>query len=299
MKRVATRAIHPARDSRYTTVIPLCAATGAQGNCRTKTILMLHRAALLAATVLVSSVIFTMNGDGNSHTADLPSHETPIALAKQLTEPNDTIHTLTEDDFREVAQSLGVEVAAIKAVVEIEAGRTHEGFSAPGKPLINFDLTMFRRFATRHGVNLSKYGKSHSVVFNSHRGSQKQANRRLEAAKSIHPHAAIEGTFWGMFQIGGFNWKKCGAESIDQFVELMSRSERDQLDMFASFISSTGLLKHLQSKNWAAFARGYNGPSYARRSYHTRMASAYNRYSNLADQAEDPSSAEDLAQAES
>ncbi|WP_354668699.1 N-acetylmuramidase domain-containing protein, partial [uncultured Duncaniella sp.] len=32
-------------------------------------------------------------------------------------------------------------------------------------------------------------------------------------------------------------------------------------------------------KNWAAFARGYNGPAYARRRYHTRMASAYARHS--------------------
>lgn len=192
--------------------------------------------------------------------------------------PTDTILTLTETDFEEVAAELGVEVAAIKAVVEIEAGRTHEGFFAPGKPLINFDLSMFRRFATRRGVNLSKYSKSHSVVFASSRGSQSRAHRRLEAARSINPHAAVEGTFWGMFQIGGFNWKKCGAESIDDFVCRMSRSERDQLEMFASFISSTGLVKHLKTKNWAAFARGYNGPGYTKRSYHTRMAQAYARH---------------------
>ncbi len=242
---------------------------------------MLQRAAMLVASVLLSSAIFTINSDGQSRKTDkdVDVSESPVAMAKQLTEPKDTILALTEQDFLEVAQSLGVEVAAIKAVVEIEAGCTHEGFSAPGKPLINFDLTMFRRFAKRHGVNLSKYGKSHSVVFNSHRGSQLRANRRLEAAKTIHPQAAVEGTFWGMFQIVGFNWKRCGAESLENFVELMSRSERDQLDMFANFITNTGLVKHLQSKNWAAFARGYNGPAYARRRYHTRMASAYARHS--------------------
>ena len=61
----------------------------------------------------------------------------------------------------------------------------------------------------------------------------------------------------------------------------MPRSERDQLEMFAEFITTTGLLKHLQAKNWASFARGYNGPSYARRAYHTRMASAYARHKKL------------------
>lgn len=236
---------------------------------------MLKRFALLALVALFSTVLFSKNEQSSiKSTAD--SLSKAIAECENL--PSDTIITLTEEDFAEVAQRLGVEVAAIKAVVEIEAGRTHQGFAAPGKPLINFDLTMFRRFATRRGVNLAKYSKSHSVVFTSSRGSQAKAHRRLEAARTINNHAAVEGTFWGMFQIGGFNWKKCGAESLEDFVCRMSRSERDQLELFADFITNSGLLKHLQSKNWAAFARGYNGPGYARRSYHTRMAQAYTRH---------------------
>lgn len=238
---------------------------------------MLRRLILFSLSILLSSLLFSMTNSSGQHAAD--SLSSTIKGCDLLALPTDTILTLTEADFEEVAAELGVEVAAIKAVVEIEAGRTHEGFASPGKPLINFDLSMFRRFATRRGVNLSKYSKSHSVVFASSRGSQTRAHQRLEAARSINPHAAVEGTFWGMFQIGGFNWKKCGAESLDDFVCRMSRSERDQLDMFASFITSTGLVKHLKTKNWAAFARGYNGPGYAKRSYHTRMAQAYGRHS--------------------
>ena len=142
---------------------------------------------------------------------------------------------------------------------------------------------MFRRMAQRNKVNLGKYTRSHSVVFarpNAARyGSQQAAQQaRLDAARTIHDLSAIEGTFWGMFQIGGFNWKKCGAESPDEFVKLMSRSERDQLELFANFITNTGLLQHLRNKNWAAFARGYNGNGYAARGYHTRMANAYAKY---------------------
>lgn len=237
---------------------------------------MLQRAALLAASVTLSAASLTVNGDGTDASR---TDDSADALTRHLEATADTILTLTENDFLEVAERLGVEVAAIKAVVDIEAGATHQGFASPGRPLINFDLTMFRRFATRRGINLSKYGTSHAVVFNSHRGNQTRAHRRLEAARTIHPHAAVEGTFWGMFQIGGFNWKKCGVSSIEEFELRMARSERDQLDMFAEFITSTGLLQHLRDRNWAAFARGYNGPSYASRAYHTRMASAYRRYS--------------------
>ena len=190
---------------------------------------------------------------------------------------------LTEEDFREVASELGVDVAAIKAVVEIEAGRTHNGFHAEGKPLINFDLSMFRHFARINKINLGRYTRSHAVVFarpNSARygGQQAAQQARLDAARTIHDLTAIQGTFWGMFQIGGFNWKKCGAESPEEFVRLMSRSERDQLELFAKFITSTGLLKYLKAHNWSAFARGYNGTSYASRGYHTRLASAYARF---------------------
>lgn len=191
---------------------------------------------------------------------------------------------LTDEDYAAVAEELGIEVATMKAVVEIEAGKSHQGFYKPGMPIINFDLTMFRRMATKRGVNLTKYHKSHPTVFarpnvrkhGSHQGAQ---HARLTEAMKINTPLAIEGTFWGMFQIGGFNWKKCGAASIEEFAERMSRSEREQLELFARFIENSGLLKHLQNKNWRAFARGYNGASYARRGYHTRLAAAYAKHS--------------------
>lgn len=191
---------------------------------------------------------------------------------------------LTESDYEEVAAELGVEVAAVKAVVEIEAGKSHHGFWDEGKPLINFDLTVYKKMAGRHGVNTAKYTKTHPLIFSrpniSKFGSQQAAQQaRLDQAMSIDSVSAIEGTFWGMFQIGGFNWRLCGTSSPMEFYELMSRSERDQLELFAEFITRTGLLPALKNKNWSTFARGYNGPSYASRGYHTRLAQAYKKYS--------------------
>ena len=87
------------------------------------------------------------------------------------------------------------------------------------------------------------------------------------------------GTFWGMFQIGGFNYKICGCNSVSEFVEKMSYSELEQLELFAVFIRNTGYLKYLKDKDWAKFARAYNGPSYAKRGYHTKMAKAYKKFS--------------------
>ena len=190
---------------------------------------------------------------------------------------------LTDDDYREVAERLGVETAAIKAVVDIEAGKSHQGFWSPGKPLINFDISMYRQFAPKHGVSLPAAKKKSPVIFNrpdSRRyGSYQAAQQaRLDAAAAIDRASALESTFWGMFQIGGFNWKRCGTSSVEEFVELMSRSERDQLDLFAEFISNTGMVDDIRNKNWLKFALKYNGPKAKSRGYHTRLATAYKRH---------------------
>lgn len=191
---------------------------------------------------------------------------------------------LTDDDFREIADSLQVEAAAIKAVVEIETGSTRAGFHTDGRPLVNFDLGLFRRAAARRGVSLAQAQAQYPATFSPlnipRYGSHQAAHyARLDGAMAIDSVAAIESTFWGMFQIGGFNWRLAGAESHEDFVRRVSRSEYDQLVLFANFIRNTGLLRHLRAKNWSAFAKLYNGPGYAARGYHTRMAAAYRRYS--------------------
>lgn len=207
---------------------------------------------------------------------------------------NDTLHTaflphpelvhtgpLRPEDYDEIAKELGIETAAIRAVVEIETGRLQKGFNADGSAIINFDLPVFRRAAARRGINLSRHSNSVALkpVNIAKYGSQQAAQHaRLEAAMAIDSVAAVESTFWGMFQIGGFNWKLCGTASREEFVARMKRSEYDQLSLFANYIRNTGLLTHLRNKNWAAFARAYNGPSYASRGYHTRMAAAYRKY---------------------
>ncbi len=216
----------------------------------------------------------------NAHTVEKDSADASLPA---MAIDNETIHRLTEDDYKAVAEELNIEVATIKAVVEIEAGAAHEGFYKPGLPLINFDMSMFRRFAAKNGINLSKYNKSHAVVFsrpNAARYGSTQGGQqaRFKAARTIDEVTAIQGCFWGMFQIGGFNWKKTGCSTIQEFVDRMSTSEREQLELFAQFVTNTGMLKHLRDKNWAAFARMYNGNSYARRGYHTRLANSYAKH---------------------
>lgn len=182
---------------------------------------------------------------------------------------------LTDEDFRLVASDLGVEVAAIKAVVAIEAGVRMKGFWAPGIPVINFDAKMYARFRKR---GASARGAKGEKVPEGLTGYAKKEWTQLINARKTDAQGANMGTFWGMFQIGGFNYRKCGCETLDEFVKLMAYSELEQLELFAAFIVNSGMLEDLRKKNWSAFSRKYNGPGYARRGYHTKMAAAYKKY---------------------
>ena len=183
---------------------------------------------------------------------------------------------LTENDFAIVAEELGVEVATIKAVVEIEAGKAMKGFWAPGIPVINFDRTMYNRFRSKAA---SKLGAKGEKVPEGLTGYALKEWTQLIDARKINAQGANLGTFWGMFQIGGFNYKLCGCETVDEFVKRMAYSELEQLQLFAVFITNSNMVESLKKKDWSTFARKYNGPSYAKRGYHTKMANAYKKYS--------------------
>ena len=243
-------------------------------------ILTLSGLLIYISLVVAASTICTSPKATDTEETDATEKEAADSTENKSEDP---YGRLTEEDYIEVAKMLDVEPAAIKAVVDIEAGTTHEGFFAPGKPLVNFDLSMFRQFARKNGINLSRYSKSHRTVFESpnarrYGSTQAAQQERLRLARTIDNKTGIQGTFWGMFQIGGFNWKLCGCSSIEEFVERMSKSEREQLELFAAFIKNIGLDKSLRKKDWATFSRIYNGPSYASRGYHTRMAAAYAKH---------------------
>ncbi len=215
----------------------------------------------------------------------LPSVVTDSAVIKRVSAfPADSLppgdkdvrySRLTEEDFRIVAEELGVELAAIKAVVLIEAGKQMKGFYAPGVPVVNFDRSMYRAHASKAK---NKAGDKSAKVPAGLSGYALREWTQLVNARKVNCDGANMGTFWGMFQIGGFNYKLCGCSNINEFVKIMSESEFSQLELFAKFITNTGMLADLKNKNWAGFARKYNGASYKKRGYHTKMANAYRKF---------------------
>lgn len=210
----------------------------------------------------------------------------PLPEEPAVSEAVDSLRykTLTISDYQRVASELDIPTAAIRAIVSIEAGPKAEGFNPDSTPIISFDLAMFRQAAKQRGIDINLYKESHPDVFNKLNkkkfgSTQKAQYARLKSAMSIDSIAALEGTFWGMFQIGGFNWKLCGCESVFDFIERISHSELEQLELFAAFMRARNLVKYIRAKDWDAFSLRYNGPGYKKHSYEIRMAKAYEEFS--------------------
>jgi hypothetical protein len=57
----------------------------------------------------------------------------------------------------------------------------------------------------------------------------------------------------------------------------MFKGADGHLNAFIGFVQGNRLDKALRNKDWATFARGYNGSSYAVNRYDEKMEAAYNR----------------------
>lgn len=218
-------------------------------------------------------------GSEDADTAAVPTDSIP-----QQPLPDDQA-PLDDEDYARAADSLGVDAAALHAVIEVEAGVKHRGIWEKGKPLVAFSAKLFRGNARKRGINPNKYTAKYPEVFSAPKtkkyGSYEAAQyARLVQAMEIDSVAAIRSAYWGMFQIAGTHWKLCGCDSPDEFARRMGASEREQLNMFVTFLRNTGMDSYLRKHQWAKFARRYNGPSYARRGYHTKLARAYKKYSD-------------------
>lgn len=185
--------------------------------------------------------------------------------------------------YDSLAAELGVEVAAMRAVSSIESGRSHTAFISAGSPVVNLEVSMFREQLNRAGYDVDSLAKAVPDAFSrpsrSRYADPLLAQRAMyRAASAINDSIAKLCTYWGMYQIRGSNWALCGASSVDDFVEKMSTSTAMQHRLFANYIKNAGLDKYLKAKDWARFARAYNGEGYARSGYHTRLERAYNYY---------------------
>ena len=158
------------------------------------------------------------------------------------------------------------------------------GFFAPSKPAILFEGHVFWSQLKQRRINPERFAAANPGILyprwsKAHYKGALAEYARLEQARKINVDAANASASWGMFQIMGFHYALCGYKSVSQFVAFMSQSERNQLIVFCRFIrKSAGMLPALQAKNWATFARLYNGSGYAENQYDKKLLNAYRTF---------------------
>ncbi|MCO8092626.1 N-acetylmuramidase family protein [Acinetobacter lwoffii] len=189
---------------------------------------------------------------------------------------------LTTAQIGAQAKNLGIEIAALRAVIEVECKGS--GFNSDGTPVILFERHVFRQrlIANKRDLDLALATRERPDLCNKSAGGYglySAQHGRLNAAAQYHRDSALESASWGIGQVMGFHWKALGYPTLQNFINAMYRDEASQLDAMCRFINANNLLNALKNKDWKAFARGYNGAAYAKNSYDVKLGNAYKKWS--------------------
>lgn len=190
---------------------------------------------------------------------------------------------LTEQDYQSVAMQEGIPVAILKAIKKVESNGS--GHLADGRPVILFEghkfyqhlrksdpATLVRACKERPDLCFATWTKKY------YKGGAAEWDR-LDAAVKYNRDAALKSASFGAFQILGENHLQAGFPTVQGFVNAHFKSERYHLIAVCKFIKNSKILSNaIRNLDWAAFAKGYNGPGYAANAYDRKLADAYKLY---------------------
>lgn len=187
----------------------------------------------------------------------------------------------TTEDIVRVAREFALEPAALAAIAEVETGgQAFAAVEGRQEPLIRFEGHYFdRRLSADARARARALGLSSpaaGVVANP--ASQVARWQLLRRAAGIDAKAAYESTSWGLGQVMGAHWAWLGYASVDALAGEARSGAAGQLRLMARYIRKAGLAEAIAQRNWAAVARGYNGPGYKANRYDTRLAQAFARH---------------------
>ena len=191
--------------------------------------------------------------------------------------------SLTNDDYASAAEVLGCDENMIKAFTLVESAGN--GFMQNGYPKILFERHKFYKYvAANIGQSEADALKNeHPDICNTEPGGYTRNKEfdRYKKALGIHAKEAMLSTSYGLFQIMGFNYARCGYETLDAFVNKMEEGASYQLHAVCQFIKSDKTLHEaVVNKDWVTIAKLYNGPKYnlAKPSYDVRLENAYKSF---------------------
>ena len=167
--------------------------------------------------------------------------------------------------------------AELWAVLTVETSGC--GFTPERRPRILFERHKFSQLTGgRHDADYPDISNPQAGGY----GKLDAQYERLERAASLNRDAALQSASWGIGQIMGYNAALAGYPSAQEMVTAMMAAETNQLQAMANFLKNSKLDGALRRRDWAAFAKGYNGANYAINQYDQRLAAAYQKFSAAA-----------------
>ena len=186
-----------------------------------------------------------------------------------------------EAEIIALASKKGLEPAAVLAIAEVEsAGKASERIDNRLEPLIRFEGHYFDRRLSgikREQARIAQLAHPKAGAIKNP-ASQAERWKMLRRAAAIDHRAAHESVSWGLGQVMGAHWKWLGYASVDALVAQARSGVAGQIDLMLSYCEKAGLYSAIQSRDWTAFARAYNGPAYAKSGYDKKIALAYARH---------------------
>lgn len=183
------------------------------------------------------------------------------------------------------ANSIPVEAALAVADVESD-GKPYSVVGGVKRPTILFEPHLLYRRLTGEARdeavslklaskawNKKLYGKTQAA-----RWAQIAAAQELLGRYGLDKAIAIECTSFGVGQVLGSHWQSLAFSSVTEFFDLVNHDVAGQVEVMLRYVVVNDLDDELRDGRWAAFARGYNGPGYAKNGYHTKMAAAALEY---------------------
>lgn len=196
--------------------------------------------------------------------------------------------------IKTVAAAEQIDPAALLAVVEVEsAGTPFATVDGRQVPLILYEYHVFYRYpgltaAQRtQAVNQKLAARAWRDL--PYARSQAARYSQLARAAKINPEAAHAACSWGVGQVLGENAGWLGYASPTGLAQAAMRGLDGQVEVMLRFIAKAGLRDELIRRDWAGFARGYNGKG-AVAVYSAKLAAACRRHASAlgarADEAE-------------
>jgi hypothetical protein len=196
---------------------------------------------------------------------------------------------LDDIDLPKIGHQIGVGEDVIHAILDVESRGS--GFDGQGRVAMLFEPHIFwrelgpgkkRDLAAGMGIAYPKW-KPGAYPADSY--------PRMIAAMKIDATAALRSASWGLGQVMGFNHALAGYETPQDMVATFADDEERQLEAMIRFIRKAGLADELRRLDWTGFARGYNGPGFAKNDYHNRLARRYAHWQRIRDTPWSPSDA--------